>query len=246
MHVGRWPIGLTALVATAFFFLGDLDVLNAVFGATVVVLVPVISVVQLEVVDVRALPRRAAYLNSITTILLLACVALALGLWRFGRAPLGLNAMEGSALAAWSVGLTVAGMGVIFAFVWLRSALGLEESDFVRYLLPEDRGDRGLFALLSFSAGVGEEIVFRSYLIAVLATIFSGWTAAAVAVLVFAAAHAYQGRLGMLRTAILGSILTAPLLVAGSIIPAMVAHTAIDLLSGLVFARALTQHRGAA
>jgi uncharacterized protein len=62
----------------------------------------------------------------------------------------------------------------------------------------------------------------------------------AVAVLVsigvFAASHAYQGWIGVLRVALLGVVLTAPFLLTGSVYPSIIAHAALDILAGLVFA----------
>jgi membrane protease YdiL (CAAX protease family) len=52
---------------------------------------------------------------------------------------------------------------------------------------------------------------------------------------VFGLLHAYQGPLGMMRTALLGLLLAASLLLSGSIWPAITAHVALDLLGGLVW-----------
>ena len=122
-------------------------------------------------------------------------------------------------------------------------SLGLTESAFLHYMFPQSQSRRRrLFAAVSLSAGVGEEVVFRSYLIAalVLGHCLPLWTAVLLAAVFFAAIHAYQGGLGMVRTAVLGVTLSLPLVVVGSIWPAMIAHTAIDLLAGLVWAERLT------
>jgi membrane protease YdiL (CAAX protease family) len=55
----------------------------------------------------------------------------------------------------------------------------------------------------------------------------------------FGVAHAYQQPAGELRAALLGLVLAVPLLTTGSILPAIAAHIAIDLLSGLWLARYL-------
>jgi len=238
--VGRWPLVVAAAVAVSLAVWGGLDILNAVFTGTLIVLFPVVAVVQLRLVDLTTLPRRAAYLNSMTTILALGLVALGLGVWRFGTVGLGLVWPGTTSFVGWSLGLTAAGMAIVFAFVALRRGLGLHESDFLRHMLPRNTEDRRLFALLSLSAGIGEELVFRSYLIAVLAVVLRDpWLAASAAAVLFAAVHAYQGPVGLVRTAVLGVVLATPLLILGSIWPAIVAHTAIDLFGGLVFAERL-------
>ncbi len=237
VHVGRWPVLLAVAVAAALYLWGGLGLLDSLFTASLVVLLPVIAVVQLQIVDLAELPRSAAYANSIATLLVLGTIALALGLWTWDAAALGLVWPGGAALVGWSVALTLLGMAIIFASVALRRALGSGESPFLRHLLPRTSSERRTFAVLAFSAGVGEELVFRSYLIAALAGMLGGpWPAAVVAAVLFAALHAYQGTLGIVRTAGLGLLLATPLIVIGSIWPAMIAHTAIDLLGGLVFA----------
>ena len=60
--------------------------------------------------------------------------------------------------------------------------------------------------------------------------------AATLSIAAFAASHAYQGWTGTARVAILGTLLTIPFLVTGSIYPSMIAHAAIDILSGLILA----------
>lgn len=240
VRVGRWPILLALAVAVALYLWGGLGVLDALFTTTLLVLLPIFAAVQLRVVDLTELPRTVAYANSIATMAILGSAALALGLWGPGPAALGFTWPGSVTVLTWSLGLTALGMAMIFGSVALRRSLGSSESAYLRHLLPRTGRERATFALLSLSAGTGEEVVFRSYLIAVLAGVLGGpVAAAAVAALVFAAVHAYQGPLGMVRTALLGLLLAAPLLAIGSIWPAMVAHTAIDLLAGLVFATRL-------
>jgi uncharacterized protein len=90
---------------------------------------------------------------------------------------------------------------------------------------------------LSLSAGIAEEIVFRSFLIAALLYASGSMTVAVVvSIVIFAASHAYQGWTGVLRVGILGLVLTIPFLVTGSVYPSIIAHAALDILAGLVLA----------
>jgi membrane protease YdiL (CAAX protease family) len=63
--------------------------------------------------------------------------------------------------------------------------------------------------------------------------------AAVLSSLVFGILHAYQGWLGIVRTALLGMILAASFVVSGSLWPAIIAHALLDVLVGLVFAETL-------
>ena len=48
--------------------------------------------------------------------------------------------------------------------------------------------------------------------------------------------HVYQGTLGIFRTAVMGATLAGGFLLSGSLLPAIIAHTAIDLLAGILIA----------
>jgi membrane protease YdiL (CAAX protease family) len=99
-------------------------------------------------------------------------------------------------------------------------------------ILPRNRGERRLFALLAVTAGVTEEIVWRGFLLALLVTLFPRAPMAmpivAIAV-VFGWAHLYQGLTGILATGVLGGMLALLYVVTGSLLPSIVLHAAIDL-----------------
>ena len=58
--------------------------------------------------------------------------------------------------------------------------------------------------------------------------------AAAISAAAFGLLHCYQGWLGTARTAVTGFLLALPLLMAGTILPAILAHVLVDLAGGLV------------
>jgi membrane protease YdiL (CAAX protease family) len=57
---------------------------------------------------------------------------------------------------------------------------------------------------------------------------------------VFGVLHAYQGSLGMVRTAVLGGVLAWGFLASGSLWPAIAAHAVIDVVAGTLLADRLT------
>ena len=91
-------------------------------------------------------------------------------------------------------------VGGDLAFRWVGTALKLKESRVLRALLPETAQERGVFTLLSVSAGFGEEVAYRGYAIPVLIPITGVAGAVFITSIVFGGMHAYQGALGIIRT----------------------------------------------
>lgn len=101
-------------------------------------------------------------------------------------------------------------------------------------MLPHSQSELRWFAAASLTAGFCEEFLFRGYLIWAFTPVLGWWGAAVLSLLVFAGAHAYQGRAGVLRAAIAGGLFTFLVVVSGSLFPAMVLHALIDVSSGVI------------
>src|SRR5689334_20122865 len=99
---------------------------------------------------------------------------------------------------------------------------------------PHTRAELAWWIALSVSAGFCEEFICRGYLIWVLQPALGLWFAAAVSLIVFAAAHAYQGAKGVVAVGVVGGLLTLVVLVFGSLVPAIAAHILADAGEGLV------------
>lgn len=222
------------VVLLALLFLAGVPVADALLVAVLFVAVPVLAAAQLPLIEGARVERLPAYWGSIAALWLLGSAAWLVGTRDGGPAALGLIGLPLAPLALWSVGLTVAGLLVMLLFRQLAMWLGVEESPMLRDLLPRTRRERGVFALLSVAAGTGEELAYRGYAIPFLAPWLGVPGAVAFTSLVFGALHAYQGLLGVVRTALLGAMLAWGFLASGSLWPAIVAHTAIDLLAGIV------------
>lgn len=112
------------------------------------------------------------------------------------------------------------------------------------WLLPRDRADLGWGVLLSLVAGVSEEVYFRLALPLLIALATGGGAPGAalgfaVATVIFAAAHAYQGRAGVIATGAMGAAFAALYLASGALWLAIAAHVVVDLNS-LVLRPAIT------
>lgn len=106
-----------------------------------------------------------------------------------------------------------------------------QANEAVSLMLPTGRRDRRAWLLLSATAGITEEIMYRGLLVLTLSLALPhlDWFGiAALAVLAFGVAHAYQGLAGIILTATVGVPLLALYLVTGSLLPGIVLHFLID------------------
>jgi membrane protease YdiL (CAAX protease family) len=205
---------------------------------TTFLLVPLPGLLLLQARMVQAIPddaeREQVYVSSALSVWLLAALAMLAarfgGLSRveLGLAPLDTATTLGAAGLATLAGLAIMGAGRL---------VDVPEAALVDYLIPRSASEKIAFAGLSVSAGIAEELVFRGFLIAaLLAATGSVPIAVGVSVAAFALSHAYQGPVGVVRVVFLGVVLAAPLVLTGSVYPSILAHTALDLLAGLVLA----------
>jgi membrane protease YdiL (CAAX protease family) len=115
-------------------------------------------------------------------------------------------------------------------------------------VLPRTAGERRLFTLVGVTAGVCEEWLYRGFFLAVVAAVAGGLPDGAlvlVAAVAFGLAHAYQGRVGIITTGVLGGVMAAVYLQTGSLLLPVLLHAVIDLRFLLVPARALPAGRTA-
>lgn len=101
-------------------------------------------------------------------------------------------------------------------------------------LMPRRRQDCWGFYLVGVTAGITEEVIFRAFLISVLALLMPLWLAALAAVAAFLLAHLYQGPQGLLRILPVTVVMTLTYILSGSLWPGIIIHVAVDVLAGLI------------
>jgi membrane protease YdiL (CAAX protease family) len=105
-------------------------------------------------------------------------------------------------------------------------------------LMPRSGRDVPAWVLISCLAGFGEELNYRGVLVAVLtAATGNWWIAVAVSIAAFSLAHAAQSWRKAGMVAAFSVVFQAAVVLAGSLLPAMLAHAAYDIVAGLVFGR---------
>lgn len=232
-HVAVGAVG--AVVALALRGAG-LPWLDVAFLVVLLALLPVLSVLQMRLARELEVERMPAYASSTVSLLILGALAAWAGSRQGGWAAVGLVALPWPALAGWTAGLVVAGLATTAVFRRLGMALGLKEERLLRSLLPTTPRERAAFGVLSLAAGLGEELAYRGYVLGPLGSVLGVTGAAVVSSAVFGVLHAYQGVLGVARTAVLGGILAWGYLASGSLWPAVAAHALLDVLLGIVLA----------
>ena len=231
------------VLAVLFWWVTPLGFWGAIYLALLLELLPALALAQLPLVDDgEPLQRIPVYLSSAVIILVMGGFALLVGKGEVGLEAMGLGLGAWPTLWPWTLGLVMAATVLLWAFLLFRKALGIGESQLLLQLLPKTRAEKFVFVLLSLAAGVGEELAYRGFLVPALTTVLGwSWGAALLSSAVFGLLHAYQGWLGIARTAALGFVLAASLILTGTIWPAILAHAILDVLAGIVFGESLVK-----
>jgi len=100
-------------------------------------------------------------------------------------------------------------------------------------ILPQSTIELLPYLALAVTAGLCEEFLYRGFAMAVLARAgLSAWLVVLTSSLLFGLAHSYQGRGGMVMTFLVGLLLGWSRLAYASLIPAILWHTAVDVVAG--------------
>jgi len=102
-------------------------------------------------------------------------------------------------------------------------------------IMPETKSQVLVFTiLLSVTAGICEELIFRAYLFNLIDTYTGTIGAILISSLVFGFWHIYLGWKEVLRTSIMGVIFCSIYIFTGNIIIPIILHIFIDIYSGLM------------
>jgi membrane protease YdiL (CAAX protease family) len=111
-----------------------------------------------------------------------------------------------------------------------------------RKFVPIGLVEVAAFALVSVTAGICEEILYRGWLVSFLGAVSGSiWIGMVLAAVLFGFGHAYQGRQGIVGTGILGLIFGGMFVMVRSLVPGQVIHAAIDLVNGILAGRVVKQ-----
>ncbi len=111
-------------------------------------------------------------------------------------------------------------------------------------IMPRTSKESWAYAALACTAGLSEEFLYRGFVFMAFIRIVVNYGspnafAAILSSAWFSLAHLYQGKRGLITTFIVGMIFISIRIWTGSLIPAIAAHIAIDLVAGILVGRSL-------
>ena len=179
--------------------------------------------------------RTSVYLSAALSLIFFAGALFLVALWRdVPPETTGWRVGDPLPAFAWAAATAVAGLAVIVLVVRLGERLGLPESGISLALMPRNGREIRGFLLLAAVAAVGEEYLFRGFTQGVLTEgLGSAWPAVVLSSLSFGVSHGYQKLIGIVRATLLGFLLAVPVVVTGSLFPAIVAHFWINAAIGV-------------
>jgi len=103
-------------------------------------------------------------------------------------------------------------------------------------IFPQDNVERLVFFALVSTVAVCEELIYRGFVQLLFQSWFGGLAIAGIigSAALFALAHLYQGRQGLLSTSIIGLLFSAIRAWTGSLLAPLIAHFVADLTVGLL------------
>lgn len=160
--------------------------------------------------------------------------------WLIARRPWGVLGL----IPRPTMGLAGALLGSAIVIVYIarqrQQALATDESlalvrerlRHIEPMLPRTPRELRTFIVLSVTAGISEELLYRGFMLWYLAHFTSLVVAGVIAAAIFGIGHSYQGARGMLLTGMVGSFFVAVYLVSGSLFVPMLLHALMDIHSG--------------
>jgi membrane protease YdiL (CAAX protease family) len=152
---------------------------------------------------------------------------------------LGLDVARPVLTGSAAIGLAVLILGnQVYSLRRLATTPADEKSVLIQLALkvfPQDAIERLAFFAVVATVAICEEWIYRGF----AQRLFQDWGSSALAgifgsALIFAAAHLYQGRRGLLSTFSVGLLFSAVRFWTGSLIPSIAAHFVADLVAGFL------------
>lgn len=164
-----------------------------------------------------------------------------------GWQPNQLGLLLNRPLLAISVGVALASALGLLQLVSLRQLAKApeESSSFMHQLagkmMPQTLAEALPFVALVCTVSLCEEFLYRGFAFSIFESLWHGSVTVGIfgSAALFGIGHLYQGRRGVVTTAVLGLILAGARAYTGSLAPPILAHLIVDLMAGLAGPRLL-------
>lgn len=139
------------------------------------------------------------------------------------------------------IGAVLTAAGITFLALQLRQVATASNAQIQRIrstfgeltlLVPQNGSELAGFNVLSITAGIVEETLWRGFLIWYLGHVMPLGIAALVSAAGFGVAHSYQGVTNIPRVILVGAVFSGIYVLTGSLLMPIVLHAAVDLLQG--------------
>ena len=101
-------------------------------------------------------------------------------------------------------------------------------------ILPQSRAELLPFLALALTAGLCEEFLYRGFAMAALTRAgLPVWTVVLFSSILFAMAHLYQGRGGIVSTLVIGTVFGTARIAYDGLAPVILWHSAVDAVAGV-------------
>jgi len=183
--------------------------------------------------------RNHLYLNTITWHWIL--FALALIAWANSGRPWGDLGFNFELHVRFLIGAALTIAVIAFLIAQVRRVAGAPRQDLDRVksgfgalflLVPRNGSEMARFNVLSVTAGIVEETLWRGFLIWYLGQFMPVWAAAIISAIGFGVAHGYQGLANIPRITLVGAVFASLFVLTGSLWLPIILHAAVDLLQG--------------
>jgi membrane protease YdiL (CAAX protease family) len=210
-------------------------IIEAALVLVLVVIVPLLSYRTSRQLEILSVPRLQLYFSAALSQWVLAAVGvIVVWLSTLTFSGIGFRLAPIPSIAFWMAVLTGVSLTLLALVVWFeRRGWSSPEPDLVYALIPRTPREK-LWAVLVISptAAICEEFLYRGFLQTELTLwLHSLILVTAISSIVFGMAHAYQGFSGVARAALLGALLTVPVIRLGTILPSLGSHFLIDAVA---------------
>lgn len=223
----------------------EMKLLDHVVAAFICIVAPVLSFTsgKFSTDDIQLEPEDKIGLYHGNALLLTVFMLIVISIWRLpGRtlSALGITWPEWNNSVLWLL-LAIScfyALDIFFQYGlrrWRKKSFQQKHASFS--FVPADGKELFHFIFLALAAGIGEEIIFRGYLIHYI-TFWAGTTpegiliACVLSSALFAFLHGYQGFKSMVKIFFLAMLFAGVYIVSKSLLLVIFIHTLIDILSG--------------